>query len=58
MLDETRESDFGLRLLQVCFPIYDLAEILRRLERHEAGDLVAAALADWTTVGRPRRTAI
>jgi hypothetical protein len=58
MLDETRESDFGLRLLQVCFPVHDLAEILRRLERYEAGDLVAAAPADWTTVGRPRRTAM
>jgi hypothetical protein len=58
MLDETRESEFGLRLLQVCFPGHDLAEILRRLERHEAGDLVAAAPTDWTTVGRPRRTAM
>lgn len=55
MLDETRESDFALRLLQVCFPVDDLAEILRRLERYEAGDLVAAAPADWTTVGRPPR---
>jgi hypothetical protein len=58
VLDETRESDFGLRLLQVCFPVYDLAEILCRLERYEAGDLAPAAPADWTTVGRPRRTAI
>ncbi|MFI0454248.1 hypothetical protein [Actinomadura sp. 6N118] len=52
MLDETRASDFGLRLLQVCFPAYDLAEILCRLERHESSDLVEPAPTDWTTVGR------
>ncbi|WP_344898711.1 hypothetical protein [Actinomadura meridiana] len=52
LLDEIRESDFGLRLLQVCFPLYDKAEILRRLERYEAGELVEPAPADWTTVGR------
>jgi len=55
MLHETRESDFELRLFQVCFPKYDLAEILRRLEEYEAGRLVAPEPADWTTVGRPGR---
>jgi hypothetical protein len=58
MREETRESQFGLRLMQVCFPVYDLAEILHRLERYEAGDVVAAAPTDWTTVGRARRTAL
>ena len=52
MLDETRASAFGLRLLQVCFPVYDLAEILQRLARYEAGELVEVGPIDWTTVGR------
>ncbi|MEV0611064.1 hypothetical protein AB0I61_32395 [Polymorphospora rubra] len=54
MFDETRESRFQFRLLQVCFPASDLPEILRRLGRFEAGELVAPAPTDWTTVGRPR----
>lgn len=57
MHDETVESNFGFRLLQVCFPGYDLTEILHRLERFEAGDLTPPAPTDWSTVGRPRQTA-
>jgi hypothetical protein len=53
MFDETMKSNFALRLLQVCFPGSDLPEILHRLNRYEAGELVAPAPADWTTVGRP-----
>ena len=52
MFDETMQSDFALRLLQVCFPGSDLPEILHRLGRYESGELVAPAPADWTSVGR------
>ncbi|MFR9775369.1 hypothetical protein ACL02O_04830 [Micromonospora sp. MS34] len=54
MFDETLPSSFALRLLQVCFPASDLPEILHRLDRYEAGELVPPAATDWTTVGRPR----
>ncbi|ALG10776.1 hypothetical protein [Kibdelosporangium phytohabitans] len=52
MFDESTPSDFALRLLQVCFPGYDLGEIVRRLDRYEAGDLVEPAPVDWSTIGR------
>lgn len=52
MLDELRESDFSLRLLQVSFPAYDLPELIRRLHEHAAGRTVDPAPADWSTVGR------
>ncbi|WCD91094.1 hypothetical protein KPP03845_200055 (plasmid) [Streptomyces xanthophaeus] len=45
-------SDFGLRLLQVSFPAYDLPELTRRLREHAAGRTVPPAPADWSTVGR------
>jgi len=57
MFDEAMPSNFTVRLLQVCFPGSDLPEILRRLERYEAGELVAPAPTDWTSVGRPRPVA-
>jgi hypothetical protein len=52
MRDETQASDFNLDTLQVCFPRYDVAEIVRRLEGHLAGRVVPPAPADWGTVGR------
>lgn len=54
MRQEASPSRFELRLLQVCFPAYDLGELHRRLEEYRAGRLVKPAPADWTTVGRPR----
>ncbi|MFI0374188.1 hypothetical protein ACH35V_40560 [Actinomadura sp. 1N219] len=51
VLDQTRESDFGVRVLHVCFPMYDLAEIFRRLERYESGALVEPAPIDQTSLG-------
>jgi hypothetical protein len=47
---ETRESEFDLWMLQVCFPRYDIEEIERRLANHEAGHTVPPASVDWTTV--------
>jgi hypothetical protein len=52
MFDPTAPSDFELRLLQVCFPISDLPEILNRIRRYGEGALVEPAPADWSTVGR------
>lgn len=52
MFDHTELSDFELRLLQVCFPVYDLPEILERVTRYGEGEIVEPAPADWTTVGR------
>lgn len=52
MFDPTTSSDFGLRLLQVCFPISDLPELLNRVRRYGRGELVEPAPADWSTVGR------
>jgi hypothetical protein len=52
MFDETIASSFAMRLMQVCFPVSDLPEIHRRIDRYEAGELVPPAATDWTTVGR------
>ncbi|WP_406110203.1 hypothetical protein OG698_45730 [Streptomyces sp. NBC_01003] len=52
MFQEDRPSHFGLRLLQVSFPAYDLPELTRRLREHAAGRTVPLAPADWSTVGR------
>jgi hypothetical protein len=52
MFDETTPSNFQLRLMQIMFPQYDIAEIVRRLSNHAAGQLSAPARTDWTTVGR------
>ena len=52
MLDESLSSSFDLDLLQVVFPQYDIPEIVRRLDEHAAGRLVAPAKTDWSTVGR------
>jgi hypothetical protein len=39
-------------MVQVCFPRYDVAEIVRRLDGHLAGRVVPPAPVDWSTVGR------
>lgn len=52
MRNEKQTSDFNLNMLQVCFPGYDVAEIVRRLDGHLAGRVVPPAPADWSTVGR------
>ncbi|MEU2060955.1 hypothetical protein [Streptomyces sp. NPDC013455] len=52
MFRADQPSDFGLRLLQVSFPGYDLPELTRRLREHAAGRTVPPAPADWSTVGR------
>ena len=52
MFDETVPSRFGLRLMQVMFPQYDIAEIVRRLNDHAAGQVVPPAPTDWSSVGR------
>ena len=52
MFDESRQSAFGISLLQVLLPQYDIAEATRRLTAFAAGDVVPPAPADWTTVGR------
>ncbi|WP_416519092.1 hypothetical protein [Streptomyces achromogenes] len=52
MFDEESPSRFGLRLLQVSFPGYDLPELVRRLREHAAGRSVPPAPTDWSTVGR------
>ncbi|MEV4132086.1 hypothetical protein AB0J72_07960 [Dactylosporangium sp. NPDC049742] len=54
MFDWPQPSKFENRLLQVCFPVTDLPEMLRRLRQHQAGEFVAPAPADLTTVGRSR----
>ncbi|BCY11099.1 hypothetical protein [Actinoplanes sp. L3-i22] len=51
MQDWPQPSRFTTTLLQVCFPVTDLPEMLRRLQ---AGQIVPPAPADWTTVGRSR----
>jgi hypothetical protein len=51
--DERRESAFGLWMLQIHFPKYDIPEITRRLVNFRAGRLVAPAPTDWTTVKMP-----
>ncbi|GIF62779.1 hypothetical protein Ais01nite_08140 [Asanoa ishikariensis] len=52
MFDEVVPSRFGLRLMQVMFPQYDIAEIGRRLNDHAAGRVVPPASTDWSSVGR------
>ncbi|MEJ3742780.1 hypothetical protein WEI85_05780 [Actinomycetes bacterium KLBMP 9797] len=52
MFDETTPSNFQLRLMQVMFPQYDIAEIVRRLNDHAAGQIIPPTPTDWTTVGR------
>jgi hypothetical protein len=52
MFDERLPSEFRLRLIQVMFPQYDIPEIVRRLNEHAAGRLVAPTPTDWSTVGR------
>ncbi|MFJ8043900.1 hypothetical protein ACIRBX_25700 [Kitasatospora sp. NPDC096147] len=52
MFREESASQFGLRLLQVSFPAYDLPELTRRLGEYAAGRLVEPGPVDWSTVGR------
>ncbi|GAA4244357.1 hypothetical protein [Dactylosporangium darangshiense] len=51
MRDWPQPSRFVTRMLQVCFPVTDLPEMLRRLQ---AGETVPPAPADWTNVGGSR----
>lgn len=48
--DQTRESQFDLRLLLVRFPNYDRAEILRRLTAYEAGQLTPPGPIDRSSM--------
>lgn len=50
LFDDSRPSSFQIRLLQVCFPRTDLPELVRRLERYEAGDLTAPAPIDRSSL--------
>lgn len=52
MFDEAVPSSFGLRLIQVMFPRYDVAELVRRLDDHAAGQVVPPAPTDWSSIGR------
>jgi hypothetical protein len=46
MFSGAPKSSFGLQLLQVSFPAYDLAELLRRLHEHLAARNAAPAAAN------------
>jgi hypothetical protein len=48
--DERATSRFRLQLLLVRFPNYDRAEILRRLSAYAAGNLVAPAPVDRSSM--------
>lgn len=50
--DERLESRFELNLLQVRFPSYDRAEILRRLTEYRAGRRVAPGPVDRSSMRR------
>jgi hypothetical protein len=52
LFDPTRPSSFQLRLLQVCFPLTDLPEIVRRVTAFEAGEVVPPGPIDRTSLGQ------